>query len=50
MTLNGKKVLDFTETEPTRSFDPKGPIGLQLHGKNVMNVFFRDVEVKELGS
>ncbi len=50
VTLNGKKVLDFTETEPTRSFDPKGPIGLQLHGNNVMNVFFRDVEVKELGS
>jgi hypothetical protein len=50
VTLNGKKVLDFTETEPTRSFNPKGPIGLQLHGKNDMNVFFRDVEVKELGS
>ena len=50
VTLNGKKVLDFTETEPTRSFNPKGPIGLQLHGKNDMNVFFRDVGVKELGS
>lgn len=50
VTLNGKKVLDFTETEPTRSFNPKGPIGLQLHPNNDMAVHLRDVRVKELGS
>lgn len=48
VTLNEKKVLDFTETEATRSFNSKGPIGLQLHGNVVMNVFFRDVRVKKI--
>ena len=50
ITLNGEEVLDFTESEPTRKFEPGGKIGLQLHGNRVMNVHFREIRLRTLSS
>ena len=46
--LNGKPVLDFTETEPTRNFPKEGPFGLQVHSRKVMTVYFRDIRVRRI--
>ncbi len=50
ITLNGEEVLDFTESEPTRKFEPGGKIGLQLHGNLVMNVHFREIRLRTLST
>ncbi len=42
--LNGKKVLTYHSDTGT----PKGPIGLQLHGKVEMAIDFKDLKVAEL--
>ncbi|MDP3894959.1 family 16 glycoside hydrolase, partial [Nocardioides sp.] len=44
--LNGELINDFTSTDPER-MDWPSYIGLQNHG-NGENVFFRDVQIKEL--
>ena len=46
--LNGKQVLDFIENEPTRSFPGTGRLGLQVHGNNVMTVYFRNVQLRQI--
>ena len=50
VTLNGEEVLDFTESEPTRKFEPGGKIGVQLHANRVMNVHFREIRLRTLSA
>ncbi|MEU0359546.1 ThuA domain-containing protein [Streptomyces cyaneofuscatus] len=45
--LNGRKINDFTNTDPVRSLQ-QGHIGLQNHGDGD-DVSFRNVRIKELG-
>ncbi|MGP3634980.1 ThuA domain-containing protein [Streptomyces sp. 24-1644] len=45
--LNGRKINDFTNTDPARSLQ-QGHIGLQNHGTGD-DVSFRNVRIKELG-
>ncbi|MFJ9623832.1 ThuA domain-containing protein [Streptomyces sp. NPDC101181] len=45
--LNGRKINDFTNTDPARSLQ-QGHIGLQNHGDGD-DVSFRNIRVKELG-
>ncbi|MFF6908883.1 ThuA domain-containing protein [Streptomyces sp. NPDC012389] len=45
--LNGRKINDFTNTDPARSLQ-QGHIGLQNHGEGD-NVSFRNIRIKELG-
>ncbi|MFJ8857546.1 ThuA domain-containing protein [Streptomyces sp. NPDC102451] len=45
--LNGRKINDFTNTDPARSLQ-QGHIGLQNHS-NGDDVSFRNVRIKELG-
>ncbi|WP_433394880.1 ThuA domain-containing protein [Streptomyces sp. CA-146814] len=45
--LNGRKINDFTNTDPARSLR-QGHVGLQNHGEGD-EVSFRNIRVKELG-
>ncbi|MFJ7330767.1 ThuA domain-containing protein [Streptomyces cyaneofuscatus] len=45
--LNGRKINDFTNTDPVRSLQ-QGHIGLQNHGDGD-DVSFRNIRIKELG-
>ncbi|MFJ9638689.1 ThuA domain-containing protein [Streptomyces sp. NPDC101178] len=45
--LNGRKINDFTNTDPARSLQ-QGHIGLQNHGEGD-DVSFRNIRIKELG-
>ncbi|NEE51183.1 DUF1080 domain-containing protein, partial [Streptomyces sp. SID8455] len=45
--LNGRKINDFTNTDPARSLQ-QGHIGLQNHGEGD-DVAFRNIRIKELG-
>ncbi|MBB6435951.1 ThuA domain-containing protein [Streptomyces candidus] len=45
--LNGRKINDFTNTDPARSLQ-QGHIGLQNHGDGD-DVSFRNIRIKELG-
>ncbi|MFH8480509.1 ThuA domain-containing protein [Streptomyces sp. NPDC018055] len=45
--LNGRKINDFTNTDPARSLQ-QGHIGLQNHGEGD-NASFRNIRIKELG-
>ncbi|MEU1489051.1 ThuA domain-containing protein [Streptomyces sp. NPDC005776] len=45
--LNGRRINDFTNTDPVRSLQ-QGSIGLQNHGDGD-DVSFRNVRIKELG-
>jgi len=42
--LNGTQVLDYTSA----SLPPEGPVGLQLHPGNIMEIHFRKIQVKTL--
>lgn len=42
--LNGQEVMTYT----TESIPESGPIGLQLHPNNEMEIHFKDVKVKEI--
>ncbi|MET7365915.1 ThuA domain-containing protein [Streptomyces sp. NPDC005566] len=46
--LNGRKINDFTQTDPARSLQ-QGHIGLQNHGTGD-DVSFRNIRIKELGA
>ncbi|MEV0578023.1 ThuA domain-containing protein [Streptomyces sp. NPDC050392] len=46
--LNGRRINDFTNTDPARSLQ-QGHIGLQNHGDGD-DVSFRNVRIKELGA
>ncbi len=45
--LNGKATLDYTETDPSID-DAYGLIGLQIHGKNKAQVYFRNIVLDPL--
>lgn len=44
VSLNGKKVMTYTSD----TGQPKGPIGIQLHGKRDMAIDFRNIKLAEL--
>jgi HEAT repeat protein len=46
LTLNGRKTVTFTETDPT--VKPEGLIALQIHGNCKAEIAFRNLEVDEL--
>jgi mono/diheme cytochrome c family protein/glucose/arabinose dehydrogenase len=45
--LNGKATLDYTETDPAID-DAYGFIGLQIHGNNKAQVYFRNITIDPL--
>ena len=45
--LNGKVTLDYTETDPAID-DAAGLIGLQIHGNNKAQVYFRNISIDPL--
>ena len=45
--LNGKATLDYTETDPAID-DAYGLIGLQIHGNNKAQVYFRNLTIDPL--
>jgi len=45
--LNGRLVLDFTDTHPTKAFS-EGLIGLQLHAGDPMWAEFKDIRLRSL--
>ena len=47
ISLNGKATLDYTETDP-RIDDAYGVIGLQIHGNNKAQVYFRNITIDPL--
>ncbi len=46
LDLNGKRAVDYTETEP--GMDTPGFIALQVHGGPKIEVWFKDVVIREL--
>jgi len=46
ITLNGEKTVDFTEADPAIPVTA-GLIGLQIHGNNKAEVFFRNIRITE---
>lgn len=46
LELNGKKTVDYTETEP--GIEDSGFIALQLHGGPPLEMHFKDLLIKEL--
>ena len=45
--LNGKATLDYTETDP-KIDDAYGLIGLQIHGNNKAQIYFRNITIDPL--
>ncbi len=44
--LNGERTADYTEADPT--IPQHGRIGLQIHGNNNAEVFYRNINIEEL--
>ena len=40
--LNGKQVLNYT----SKTAGDKGPLGIQLHGKRIMEIHYRNIEMR----
>ena len=45
VTLNGKQVMTYTSEEAPKT---KGPIGIQLHPKRDMTIFYKDIKVAQI--
>lgn len=46
--LNGFKTVDYTEED--ESIEPKGVIGLQIHGGPPSEAWYRNIRIRELGN
>lgn len=47
LKVNGVQTIDYTEED--KSLEQEGLIGLQIHGGNKAEVFFRNITIEELG-